>query len=258
MPSGPSCGSVSPDRLRRILLLAACGILLSIPFASSIANVCVVVGAAAWLALKFLPRSTTQTRWPPLLSGWLWLLAAGALSFLNTHYPMESLRGLFKFVKALLIYTVAVEAGRIEAGPRWLMRTAWIAVTLTAADGLWQYAAGQDALRGLPLHITLGNVKRITAGFHDPNNLGMFFGLTLPLCYLYARWLSSSWRRPLIWSGVALGAAALFCTFSRGAVLGWLAAVALLVIIRRDRLLIGLSCAALAVAWCSLPQSIPQ
>ena len=258
MPSGPSCASAWPERLRRVVCLAACGILLCVPFISALANICVVVGAAVWLTLMCLPRSSNQTRCPPLVSGWAWFFLAGLLSFINTQYPVESLRGLLKMGKAFVIFAVAVEAGRSDEGPRWLARTAWIAVTMTALDGLWQYAAGQDVLRGLPLHIALGSIRRITAGFHDPNNLGMFFGLTLPLCYLYARSRSSSWRRPLVWAGVGLGALALFFTFSRGAVLGLLMGLALLYTMRPDRWLLILTLSGAGIAWLNLPHSIPQ
>ena len=255
MPSGPSCAFASPDRLRRVLLLAACGIMLCTPFTSSVANVCVVVGAIVWIASCFLPGSSWPSRRPPLFSEWVWIFVAGALSLINTTYPMESLRGLLKLGKAFLIFAVAAEAARVEEGPRWFVQAVWLAITLTAADGIWQYVAGQDPLRGIPNHIALGSFKRITGGFLDPNSLGIFFGLTWPLCYLWARSPGSVLRRSAAWSGVLLGALALFFTFSRGAILGWLAGVALLVAVRRDRLLVGLACAGLAVAWWSLPRA---
>ncbi len=258
MPSGRFSVSDWSDRLRHALCLVTCGILLCTPFISSVANVCVVVGAIAWLALCLLPGRPRVARKPLLLSGWVWLFLAGVLSFINTRYPAESLRGLLKLGKAFLIFAMAVEAARAEEGPRWFVRAVWLAVMLTALDGLWQYVMGRDFVQGIPSHVALGSFRRLTAGFHDPNNLGMFLGLTLPICYLYARVPGPLLRRVAVWTGLLLGAIVLFFTFSRGAVLGLLAGVTVLSVIRRDRLLIGCTCAFLLIAWCSLPQAVPQ
>lgn len=255
MPSGPFSACAWPDPLRRLLVLAACGILFCLPVASAVANLWLGAGLLAWVALRCRPRSSGRISWPPLLWAWLWLLAACALSFINTAYPLESARGLIKWLKAFGVFAVTVEAARHTDGPRWLLRAAWAAVALTAADGLWQYAAGRDLLRAEPPHIALGSFPRITAGLQDPNNLGMFFGLLLPLCYLAARRLASLPHRPLAWGVVGLGAWALFFTFSRGAILGLLAAVALVVILRRDGWLASATGIALAVAWWRLPRA---
>ena len=237
------------------------------------ALVALVLGA--WL-LRLLARRDLRWQWPPLslpLLAFLGVLLLSSLGRSATASPGSleySLKEIIKWVEVLGLYVMAVN----ELDARWARLLVVVMLgtgALAALQGIYQFLF-QVGPEGFVL---FGRFMRAYGTFEQPNPYAGYLGLTLPLALglVIAVLLPVSERprsRWLTWAGGcgALMLAALIMSWSRGAWLGFAAAVLAIVfamVVRRGRAAVFLLLAALlvlylllAVGLMRLPPAIAQ
>lgn len=197
----------------------------------------------------------------PVLSAVIALLAAMAFSLLNAQDLSSAGAELLKWIElGLLLAFVANTANAPQS--RWLVAALLLAGAAEGLLGIYQF------LRqiGPPGFVLLGRYMRAHGTFAQPNPYGGYLGMLLPLALatLVVRWrtrttgtasLTVRWSERFLWllalGALAAMAAGLVMSWSRGALLGALAGIALVVLALARRtwpLLLALALLALLLA----------
>ena len=197
----------------------------------------------------------------PVLVGTAALLAALVLSLLNAQDLSSASSELLKWIEfAGLLVLVCVAVGRSES--RWLVAALLLAGTSEGLLGIYQFLRQV----GPPGFVLLGRYMRAYGTFAQPNPYGGYLGMLIPLAcsVLVVRWrslpqapsgLARRWGDRLLWllalAGLATMSAGLVMSWSRGALLGALVGIALVVVALARRtwpLLLALAVAALLLS----------
>lgn len=186
---------------------------------------------AAWL-MRMVARREIRFRLPPLalpLVGFLGVLLLSALGAASLSY---SIKELLKWVEVLALYVLVAH----EFDERWtraLIATVMATGALAALHGIYQFLfqVGPEEF------VLFGRFMRAYGTFEQPNPYAGYLGLTLPLAVgLVAAGVLRIRGRVKVWWWVfaagcgALMLAALVMTWSRGAWLGFAAAVAVMAV----------------------------
>jgi putative inorganic carbon (HCO3(-)) transporter len=205
---------------------------------------------AAWLMRMVVQRQIRVT-WPPLTLPLMIFWGVLVLSSLNSVSLQHSIKEIVKWTEVLFLYVMV--ANEMDARwSRWLVFVVLSTGALAAMQGIYQFLfqAGPEGF------VLFGRFMRAYGTFEQPNPYAGYLGLTLPLAVglILAAVLPERGRvegRWLIWAtgcGVLM-LAALAMSWSRGAWLGFAAALMVMVlaiVARRGRL------AALAVLFVML------
>jgi O-antigen ligase len=223
----------------------------------------------AWL-MRRAARRTGRLTLPPLVMPLVLFLGALLLSLLTTSSLQHSLKEIVKWVEVLVLYVLVYN----EAKGRWLRALVLVALGTGALAAL--HGAYQFLFRVGPEEFTLfGRFMRAYGAFEQPNPYAGYLGLVLPLAvgFALASVTPSVKRFGRRWLVLAVGCgavilAALIMSWSRGAWLGFgaaLAVMAIAVAVRSGRVMVlGLVFAVLAgyllLAWgvALVPPSIVQ
>ncbi|HEX7120120.1 MAG TPA: oligosaccharide flippase family protein [Longimicrobiales bacterium] len=167
----------------------------------------------------------------------LMFAAAIALSAAFAQSPVAALRESVNF--ALLLGLLAMAAERFAAGPA---RARTVAATIAVVAAACGVLAALETVGVLPGRFPRAGTPfyRATLGFGWPNELAMFFGLSLPFTVHLWSIAAGRLRRALAAAGVGACALGLLATFSRG---NWLAAATstlVLLLIGERRLMLRL------------------
>lgn len=228
-----------------------------------LAEVLVALALGAWL-LRMIARQEIRWRWPPLSLPLLAFLGVLLLSSLSALSLQHSLKEIIKWVEVLALYVMVAN----ELDGRWMRLLVAVMLgtgALAALHGVYQFLF-QVGPEGFVL---FGRFMRAHGTFEQPNPYAGYLGLILPLALGLAiaaalpvagRVRARAWW--LVWAGGcgALMLAALIMSWSRGAWLGFAAAVAVLVIavvVRRGRVAVLLVLAGLVVAYTLLAAGLP-
>ncbi len=184
---------------------------------------------AAWLAQMVARREVRIGPAPaPLLFPLLIFLITISFSLLNALSLQYSLKGLLVWLEALGIYLFVATA---LGGSRVAIIAILIAGSLEALLGAYQFLFGL----GPESFILFGRFSRAYGTFGQPNPFGGYLGLILPLTVGIA---FAGWRRVeglLFWGLGAMGLAvigtAMVMSWSRGAWLGFLAALGFMALV---------------------------
>lgn len=201
--------------------------------------------AFAWtVALWIFKQIAVQRRIVlPRLSVLLPLLAfifAASLSLLTAESVGATLNELIKWLQIALMALIAASLCQ-QHGVAWLLGALLMAASVQALIGVYQFTGGSGAPH---LWILDYRYFRAFGSFGQPNPFGAFMGMTLPLALsalfgaLHMAWRArSAW----LWHSGALGAAAaligvgLLISWSRGAWLGFGAALVTLILLTPRR-----------------------
>jgi len=182
---------------------------------------------AAWLAQMVSSREI-KIGPAPLLLPLLIFLAAISFSLLTTLSLQYSLKGLLVWLEILGLYLFVTTA---IGGSRKAIIAILIAGSLEALLGVYQFLLGV----GPESFILFGRFSRAYGTFGQPNPFGGYLGLILPLSVGIT---FAGWRRLkslLFWGLAAMGLAvmgtAMVMSWSRGAWLGSLAALAFVALV---------------------------
>ncbi len=185
----------------------------------------------AWL-MRMIATRQIAVRWPPLALPLVIFLLVLCVSSLESISLQHSIKELLKWVEVLVLYTLVSN----EVSGRWrgvLVYTLLGAGALAALQGIYQFLfqVGPEEF------VLFGRFMRAYGTFEQPNPYGGYLGLTLPLAAgLVFAWIVPMGRRIsakwLVWAGGtgALMAAALVMSWSRGAWLGFGAALGVMII----------------------------
>jgi putative inorganic carbon (HCO3(-)) transporter len=208
---------------------------------AQIGQVFVALTLAVWLA-RGLARRNLRIPHPPLLLPLLAFLGAALLSLWDAvELPVYGITELIKWAQIVLLFLFVsdyLSAGKKTRPTSWLLGALLVTGLFQVSVGIWQFG-----LRGEgPDHFAIlgGRFYRAYGTFEQPNPYAGYLGLMLPLALGSAWGTMASWweskrvneapRLPiphfLIYSIPAVGMlAALGMSWSRGAWLGFGAAV---------------------------------
>jgi O-antigen ligase len=176
-----------------------------------------------------LARAPDVRRLPVLPS--IALLAAFLLATVLAPYPLVSVRELLNFL--LLFAFLVLAADRLASRPERVRGAVTMLVAVAALSGV---AALLETLDILPGQFPRTETRwfRAALGFGQPNALGLFLALSLPLAAHRLHVTRGAARSLAAFSVLAI-ALGLFGTFSRGAWLSVLAGTAVLFFARSGR-----------------------
>jgi putative inorganic carbon (HCO3(-)) transporter len=204
----------------------------------------VLVGVLlAWL-IRMASDRHIQLPHPPLLLPLLLLLGAMAASLLGALSLGAALKELIKWGSVLAAYLfVAACVERKQVG--WLVGAALIAACAQGLLGIAQFITG----RGPEWFVLFGRFMRAYGTFEQPNPYGGYLGLTLPLAISVALGLRLRLGRMMACGVVVLMGAGLAMSWSRGAWVGFAAAVLVISLAhsRRTAILAGVAVGSLAL-----------
>jgi putative inorganic carbon (HCO3(-)) transporter len=185
-----------------------------------------ILTIVAWMA-RMAARREIKTIHPPLLVPLLMFLAVICFSLVGALSLQWSLKGLLVWVELLAIYLFVVNVVDVQQA-KIIVVLILLAGCLEAMLGFYQFF-GRVGPEGFLL---FDRFIRAYGTFEQPNPYGGYLGLILPLALSL---FLARWRRRDLWSmitwalaGLSLGlmGAALLMSWSRGALLGFMAGVA--------------------------------
>jgi len=134
-----------------------------------------------------------------------------------------------------------------------------IAATAVALFGVFQKVAGWETPKEWVYSEHEGGLKiRVFSSVGNPNSLGAYMVLIAPIAIALAFW-AKQWKMRLLYGGAAaIMMACLVLTFSRGAWLGFLAAMALYVLVTRNKWLFFAGVAALVASPFLMPDVVDR
>ncbi len=193
---------------------------------------------AAWLA-RGTARRQLVIPLPPLLLPGLFLLGVYLITLLNAWSLREGLVETFKWIEALIVYLAVVALLPRRRVP-WLIAALLLAGVAEALLGIYQFARAI----GPSEFAILGRFVRAYGTFRQPNPFGGYLGLIAPVAISLSGWaLIETWRlwhtSRRRWALARLAGLAgatgiivlgLIVSWSRGAWLGFAAALATLVV----------------------------
>ena len=234
--------ATAPGRLEsRLPLLAGlvlCALMAGLPLVTR-GGLSLLIAACGLLWLLWALRTKAEG----LGAIHLWLLGVLAIAVLATGFspvPTAALKGLMKLVSYLGVYALMRQL--LASAPLWWDRitAALLAGQLvTSVIGIRQLYGDPGALaRWSDANSMAEGTIRIYSTLENPNLLGGFLLPTLPLAVVaLLRWPGRP-RRLFALASLVLGLVALVLTYSRGAWMGMVAAlatIALLLVLRRSR-----------------------
>jgi len=182
----------------------------------------------AWL-IQMAAHRQIRFPHPPLLLPFLLLLGAMLTSLPGALSPRAALKELIKWGSMLAAYLfVATRVERKHLG--WLMGAILTAGCGQALLGIYQFLTG----RGPEWFLLFGRFMRAHGTFEQPNPYGGYLGLTLPLAVSLTFDLRAWLGRLAALAALLLMVVALAMSWSRGAWLGFAAAM-LVIRVARSR-----------------------
>lgn len=223
-----------------------------------IGQILLILTLGLWAMKSVAARRSLGLTYSPIYPPLLVFLFAAALSLLQSVLVAATLNELIKWAQLTLMVALSI-ALATEFGVGWLVAALMASGCVQALVGVYQFQGGSGAPH---LWILDFRYFRAFGGFGQPNPFGAFMGLTLPLALgaLYGAfqtaYLHKTDRQGLvIWAhygllclaGTAIIGIGLLVSWSRGAWLGFGAALGVMILFgpkRRWRgLAIGLLCA---------------
>jgi O-antigen ligase len=213
--------------LERIIFYSLCGAAFSMPLGMAPMNFFIVASIFFWIVKialkKNYPPSLFQYKEKVLLSLFLLFSLSLLISCVVSSYKLISLRGLVKYVKYFTLIIVAVDV--LDSFEKWrkVLGFLFFALGVVSIDAIYQYLTGYDIFIREKLPVWLGDIKRATATFHHPNDLGLFLVGVIPLFFINSFYLANNIKGKIFKIlFLVISVLALILTFSRGAALGLL------------------------------------
>jgi O-antigen ligase len=220
------------------------------PARVGLTELAVVLVAGVWLARRLVLREEWRG-FGPIFVPFLALYGAMLVSILQASSLEHSLKELLKWGEVLLVYLILCTSLREKEVP-WVIGGLLLAGLVEGLVGVYQFFT-----RTGPEHfVVMGRFMRAYGHFMQPNPFGGYMGLVMPLALALGLGLSLDgeipWRLRL---GLALSClsvglltgAALVMSWSRGAWLGAIIAVACVVVLVDKRVALALGILVLAL-----------
>ena len=150
-------------------------LLVAVTFSTSIVEIASTTMIVVWVIKKLADRDLKAADSVPvriLLAYFVWVI----LSCINSDYPRESFRGIFKVAEYGMLFIISsCELRRGECARRTLYVIA-VSAAVICLDGIYQYFFGVDLIRGRRL-IDLDYLHRISSSFVHPNSFGVYLSV---------------------------------------------------------------------------------
>jgi putative inorganic carbon (HCO3(-)) transporter len=199
----------------------------------------------AWLVAATVVLATGPSARVPTAMRWLAAAWIAAFVIAGAATPLPSVDALALGLVAPLF---ALTLTRSATAPATILAAQVVGATACAAVALAQWVGADPfVLAGWQPPIDGASVRmRVYGTLGNPNFVGVLMAMALPLTVATLSSAITTVRRRCVWVALALQAAALVATGSRGAVLGLTAAVAVYAVLRWSRRVrIGLAAVAL-------------
>lgn len=206
---------------------AALWILLwGLTFSNSASEIAIGIIIGAFIVKKLFLKEFSLPRTPINTMAYI-LCAIVFVSFLRSAYFSESIRGLLRIIKYVLLYFSLVEF--FIADEKRIRRTFWVLMAIagfTFLNGIFQSIYKFDLLRHREVNM-LDCYSRICASFVHPNDFGAYIIFILPMtfCFFYPGLKKK--EKIFLVINCLLGVYCLLKTSSRAAWLGFLVGVIL-------------------------------
>lgn len=247
----------------RLTLLSLCVLIFTLPFSKSMVEIFSITALTFWAVKRISARSSRGK-----LSGLFrpidtvlnapvyCFILAGILSVIFSSSVILSVKGLFfKLLQSILLCFIVAETVNERKKLNLVLITFFLSMALIGSDAIFQFITGRDFIR----HYAPILLSRVQASFSNPNGLGGWLTIMIPLALSIGAISTSYWKRKgtkvAILSLALLLIICLLLTYSRGASMGIGLAMIFLCFFRKNKFLIILLLAAIALPFV-IPYSI--
>jgi len=155
-------------------------ILFSIPFSSSLVNALIITCVILLFVSKIIKKEALFAL-DAVTILIIAYIAVSFVSFKNSPDIASSIKGILKILKGGGLYLVVMESFKDRMQFRRAGILVAIASSLVCLDGFFQFFKGYDFIRGFPIQVYFGGIRRITATFRNTNDLGIYLVCIVPL-----------------------------------------------------------------------------
>jgi len=227
---------------------------LAVGIAQGVGNSVAGIMIGSFLILKILKKEKIFTLSLPIALFGLFMLTS-LVSFYNSSNLHDSIKGMLKLLKFLMIMVVCSESIKDKKHFERIALGIGCAVCLLGFDALWQRVVGWDFIRRMPLQYAIG-LPRVTASLPGCNGLGVYLTALTPIVSGLAIFLSGLRRRIFFLLAAGLGSIGVYLTFSRGAGLGLFVAILFLSLVKKNKILTSILIALLIIFPFLMPKNI--
>ncbi|MEW6407153.1 MAG: O-antigen ligase family protein [Patescibacteria group bacterium] len=169
-------------------------------------------------------------------------------------YLQNSLKGIFRIIKYFLFLGVVTYVSSKQKSFHRIIFVFGLASVVICLDALFQNITGADLFR----HNTLtphDDLRRLSAGFAHPNDFGSYLITAIPIYIGLIYYFKKIWQKLFISAPLILLLFCLYRTASRGAWLGFIIAMLIFILFKRDKILIIITILFLISAPFFLPKT---
>jgi len=226
----------------------------SVGIAPAIANSIIGVMICAFLLEKSIRREKLFSVSLPVIVFGVFMII-GALSFINSVNIHDSLKGMTKLLKFLMIFLVC--RGSIKDKPHFkrIAIAVACAISFIGIDALWQIFTGKDFIHGNSIQGAIG-IARATASFPGCNGLGVYLTALTPFIAGLALFCPQPSAKLFFTLAALIGSAGVYLSLSRGAGIGLFIAVFFLGLIKKSKFIISILILLLLIYPFVMPKNI--
>ncbi|MEW6008954.1 MAG: O-antigen ligase family protein [Candidatus Omnitrophota bacterium] len=222
-------------------------------FSSAFLNILIGFSIATYLLKKILLKQyslpTTSINVP-----FCFLIIISLISFWNSLDLSASIQGIFKLFKYGFLFLIITETVNEASHLGKIILSLALGIFFVCLDAVFQLQFGRDFIRNHVYDFAIG-LPRLRASFPHTNLFALYLGLTLPIVFCLSRFLKGKLNFFLTIVSI-LGLFCLFFTFSRGAIVGFLLAIILIAILKKDKLLLKAILVSIIIVPFLVPGSI--
>lgn len=205
----------------------------SIAIAPGVSNTIIVIMIGTFLIEKIIKKEKLCTMSLPIIIFIIFMLC-GVLSFINSVSIKDSLNGMVKLSKCLMIFLICSESIKDSEHFKRIAISAVCGISLIGIDALWQIFSGKDFIRGNSIQGAIG-LPRATASFPGCNGMGVYLTALTPLIAGLALFSSQLKGRIFFSSAALIGSVGVYLSLSRGAGMGLFISVLFLSLVRKNK-----------------------
>ncbi len=241
----------------RIVYLASLVFLASLTFSTALMEISFGVALAGWLLLKMKEKSPLSFPCErKMFFSLLVFVFLSVISFFWSEFPKQSFRGIFKILQQFFIFWITAETLIPQDRRETALRVLVFVFLFLGFDGMWQYVAGKDLLRQIPIEMASSG-PRVSASFH---NYGLLAAFIISFCPLLVSQLEGKAKKSTLFLtalAIVFGVLLLFWTRLRGGWIAFLAGLAFFLGFQRKRkFLLGILIAGTLVSLFFLPREM--
>lgn len=207
----------------------------SVAIAPGVANTVIAIMIVTFLIEKVIKKEKLCSFSLPVLIFGVFMII-GALTFINTVSVKDSINGMVKLFKFLMIFLVCSESIKERGHFKSIAVSIACAISLIGIDALWQLFSGRDFIHGNVLNGNIG-LARATASFPGCNALGVYLTGLTPVIAGLALFSLRLRSRIFLATAALLGSLGVYLSLSRGAGLGLFISVLFLSIAKKNKII---------------------